>query len=569
MSKMMNLKYMVALSGLVLGSTATAVPVTCAAMGGSLSGSVCTVPLNAVYGISANDLTNDNDNDIIIGRTSDTATVTTFTLTNNNQPIPLVPAPLVLDIQNTDELVMDASALPGSNLDLQGGNDLLTNIVSGVTTKVTVNGNLLTGSGDDTAILDEVVFNGNTQSGDGNDTLTFSNSSVTGEILSEADDDSLTMLDTTVVGNSNGGTGNDSFVCDGSTATNGSFITGNILAGDGADVFHIYDSSTVVGDIDAGAGDDVEFDFNNDSAITGTIIGGAGSDIIHLNDNAKVDDVFMDDDNAAIGVPGNATIGQGNDHLWLNGANIQVAGTVRLDGGDDYSTPSDNLTDILHLNGWSGTAPQLTNWELIELTNGANVYVAQNTDAGAWSTAVGTTLRADGTTVMTGDVTNEGTLILLDTATSGGVTNNGDIIAEDGNTDDNPVNNGDVSGGNVHLDVNPANHGSDILTITGDNTGTLVIFLNNIDTTNSSDSQNIPLVVVNGNSGSATLEGGAMTYVAGGVTYDLLLLGDTWTLVPRLAPTPAQPVPAISNFGLFSMLLVMLLGAFAFTHRKQ
>lgn len=568
MKKTPSLKYALMLSGFAFANIASSIPTSCSGIGGTLSGSVCTIPLNTVGGVSANNLTNDNDNDIIIGRTSGTAMVTTFTLTNNSQPIP-VPVPLVLDIQSTNELVMDTTGLPGSTLELKGGNDLLTNIVSGVTTKVTVSGNLSTGAGNDTAILDNVTFNGNTQSGSDNDTLTFSNSTVTGNILSQAGDDRLTMIDTTINGDSEGGDGNDHFICDGSTTTNGSSITGNIIAGNGADAFHIYDRSTVTGDIDAGAGDDIEFDFNNDSTVTGTIIGGAGSDVIHLNHNAKVDNVFMDDNNAAIGVPGNTTIGQGSDNLWLNGSNIQVATTVRLDGGDDYSTPSDNLTDVIHFNGWSGTAPQLTNWELIELTNGANVYIAQNTDAGAWSTAVGTTLRADGTTVMTGEVTNDGTLILLDTATSGGVVNNGDIIAQDGNTDDNPVNNGNVSGGNVHLDVNPANHGSDILTITGDNTGTLVIYLTNIDTTNSSDSQNIPLVVVNGNPGSATLENGAMTYTAGGVIYDLLLLGDTWTLVPRLAPTPPQPIPAISNFGLFSLLLMTLLGAFACTARKQ
>lgn len=364
-----------------------------------------------------------------------------------------------------------------------------------------------------------------------------------------------------MIGNINGGKGDDTMLVQGTSATNKVTITGNIDGGEDSDKLTVTFAS-VTGDIIMGAGNDgdandVKFDTN--AVINGRIIGNSGDDTVHVNNNASIDDVFMDSPSAAtpVGVANGVGRTAGTDHLWINGSAVQLDSAKRLDGGDDVSD-ADGKIDILHLNGWSGTAPTLTNWERINLTSAASVVLPRETTAGTINIANGTTLRPMDD--------NTGNDVAAHNITAN-VVNNGTLTYQDSATNDNPTITGNYSGtGRVLLDINSSDHGSDILTITGDNTGTIDININNLATT--SDSQDIPLVTVNGsNKGSAIINGGGDTYTVGGVTYKLKLLGSTWTLVVQKQQSAPATVPAIGWLSLLSMIGLMVITVFSYKRR--
>ncbi|WP_218110585.1 autotransporter outer membrane beta-barrel domain-containing protein [Ostreibacterium oceani] len=168
------------------------------------------------------------------------------------------------------------------------------------------------------------------------------------------------------------------------------------------------------------------------------------------------------------------------------------------------------------------------------------------------------------TTVSASTFINDGTTGLFDTSTLAivgvpptPVINNSLLTLSDDATDDTPTIIGDFeNNGTVRLDINTGTHESDLLTIDGNVTAPLVIYLNNLDPANS-DIMNIPLIRVTGDANSASLSDGTTTYIAAGVTYQLRLIADTWTLVPRIGP-PA-PIPANHFLSLLLLIGLMIL----------
>lgn len=99
---------------------------------------------------------------------------------------PMSTTPLVLTFSNATELRLNT----GSGLDLKGGHDVLTNIDGSTITKVTVEGNLNTGAGNDTARLtNATLVNSHVTTGTGTDTLIFTDSTMTGSMDAEDDND--------------------------------------------------------------------------------------------------------------------------------------------------------------------------------------------------------------------------------------------------------------------------------------------------------------------------------------------------------------------------------------------
>lgn len=522
-------------------------------------------------GWDANDLTDDNNQAINIGTTTATtppAGRAWFQLVNPNTSTVAGAAASNALVFGTpiDIYFAGATALTlniTGTLDLQGGDDILTNIVAGVVTPVTVNGNLNTGAGNDTANLEDAIMNGDVSSGAGRDTLTFTDSQMTGNIDSDGGRDTMNLLGTTsVIGNIFSRGGIDTMLIQGDDATNRVTVTGNINGGGGSDLLDV-SYATINGNITMGNGNDGDGDdvrFRQDAIVNGRIVGNNGDDTTHIDDNASIDNVFMDDPAAVnpVGVANGVTGNAGTDNLWINGANVQLDAAMRLDGGDDVSD-ADGLIDQLHFNGWSGTAPTLTNWERINLTNAAVIVLPRDTTAGTINIAAGTTLRPMDD--------NSGADVAAYNITAN-VVNNGTLTYQDGATNDTPQITGDYSGnGQLLLDIDTSDNSSDVLTINGDNTGTINIVVNNLGAT--SNWQNIPLVTVTGATGNATVNGGN-TYTGGGVNYQLQLLGNTWTLVPvsrALLGGATQPVPATGLWALLTMVALMLGGVF--TRQRQ
>jgi Ca2+-binding RTX toxin-like protein len=139
------------------------------------------------------------DQAIDIFRNDDTTSVVAFdnygTLTGTSG--------IAIDGDSTNpDHIFNAGVINGS-VDLQAGNNMLTNTATGV-----VNGSYLVTSGDDTLINDGGIF-GDVQTGNGNDVVRNSGL-ITGDVLLSGDDDTYTAAgDGRVDGVIDGGVGND------------------------------------------------------------------------------------------------------------------------------------------------------------------------------------------------------------------------------------------------------------------------------------------------------------------------------------------------------------------------
>ncbi|MPV85353.1 pertactin-like passenger domain-containing protein [Ostreibacterium oceani] len=491
----------VVMTTLALGAltVAKAQTVACASVG-TLAGDKCTLNGANIAGVNINSLT-DNAVDSIV-------------VTESGAGVRIQAAPLDITITDAIHLELITSTLGATGLDLQGGDDTLTNNESGTGRELTISGNMTGGDGNDTADVVGINVNGDVFGNAGDDTLTFTQSM--------------------------------------GPPVRRSVVTGNIDGGDDNDTLSV-SFTDVTGDLIGGLGDD-SLTVSGDATVVGLIDGGDGNDAMTVGDSASVDDI---------------NAGAGDDTVLVNSTfsgplTTHVALNAPIDGGDGV--------DTFTFENWEGTPPDLLNWETLNLTAsivtlGLTTAVTDLVDIDPDSILeIGTTLG-----MTTALLTNAGELRLFDQAVvtvSNELANSNRVTLVDGATDDTPTVTGNFNNtGTVALDINTADHSADLLTITGDNTAQLTLALSNLDPANS-DNTNIPLVTVNGAPGTAVLEGGGTTLTAGGVTYELQLLTDTWTLVPLAGG--AGGAVSIPSTGLTSLVLALSgLAGIAFTVMRR
>lgn len=430
----MKAKYLFALGLLSSVSyTAMALEQHCIEYYGTLTGTRCAVNMNDL-GINLGYIIIHTD---VNAGTSDGDDTITLSQENGMGHI-YMPYPLAADgfadLYFNDALELDITVPNG--LDMEGGDDTLTNVVGDIIGAGSLAGNINLGTGNDTVILQDYVYLGGTiDAGDGNDSVslintTFANGTV---VIMGSGNDTGIITSSTVNGDIFANEGSDELTVNGTT-----LINGNIYSGDGEsdeNLIAMYNQASVNGNINGGTGIDNIYLYN-EAAIIGDTKTGANDDVMELNDSASVVLVNMED---------------GSDALTINGADVIINGT--LDGGDDISS-ADGWVDVLTFNNWSGSAPDMINWETIQLNaslmdlgDSSNIVVSDfNIDASSVLTAVG------GPHVISGNVDNLGTIDMSDNNPTGGLTVGGNYTGS----------------GTLVFDVNLANEQSDILTVGGD-----------------------------------------------------------------------------------------------------
>jgi len=258
--------------------------------------------------------------------------------------------------------------------------------------------------------------------------------------------------------------------------------------------------------------------------VTGAVTGGTGYGIsttggnttIALDAGAAVSStagkgIFNDSGdstttvNTGASVAGKIVLGNGSDDLTFAGGTF--SGVTLFDGGDDTSA-GDGFTDILSFIGFSGalTGATVINWENVVIGAGSTMSFSDNAlSAGALTVASGGVLDTSGSNfALTGNLTNRGTVTMLNGAA-------GDAITVSGN----------FSGiGNLNVDINTTLDTADTLAIAGNSSGTTQVTVTN-QTPGVATGNRITLVTVGGTSAASdfTLAGGPVTY--GAFDYDL------------------------------------------------
>ncbi len=369
--------------------------------------------------------------------------------------------------------------------------------------------------GDDTTVTGTV--SGGASGPDGRNFITINTTGTVGEVAGDAGDDQIWLVGGTVLGNVATGSGNDRIMLNGGSvvgavdAGNGnnavnlmSGSAGAVRAGTGNDVVQLGGAS-ISGPLDTGAGDDTIV------LIAGSaraVLAGAGNDTVNWNSAAATTPLV--------------NMGAGDDVLNINDAAINLAGVV-LDGGTGNST--------LNLNAaWSGVleGANTLGWQTINLnggtllvSNGAitagtlavngggvlnasnNLVVNGNLAVGAGSTLIAGNNTGTNRPVVSGNLTNAGT---IDLRSPTGVVAAGDILTIEGNYI--------TLSNTLRLDVAlDAGSASDQVVVRGNLVGNGTIVINNAGGTGSLTSgDGIRVVGVDGSSagGSLSLAGGTI-----------------------------------------------------------
>ena len=348
-----------------------------------------------------------------------------------------------------------------------------------------------------------------------------------------------------VTGTIEGAGGADIIVVDGDGVVTGVVHGG----GEGADVSAAQDSGDIitinttgmVGGVDGDLGDDIitllagTIGNNVEGDVGDDVITLAGATIIGAVDGGAGDDAFV----WSSGNLASFTGGDGSDAAVVTAT--EYDGTQLLDGGDDLSG-ADGFSDSLTLLGLSVTTSgaNLNNWENIIVDGGTLGLTGTLAVGTAGETATGLTVTNAGVVDMGTTLTINGNVSVDAGATvdatgggagvyivSGNVSNDGTLTAQDGAVGDAFTVNGDYAGGGTYLiDVDFSTDTTDVLVVNGDISGVTMIDAGSIV---SMASGNVVLVVdVSGASpaGSFVLAGGAVT--VGSFTYDLAQIGLDW-----------------------------------------
>ncbi|WP_238321725.1 autotransporter outer membrane beta-barrel domain-containing protein, partial [Halocynthiibacter namhaensis] len=289
----------------------------------------------------------------------------------------------------------------GIEIDSQTGNTGIVQIANGATIGVGVGARAGIWDKDGDAIVTSAglvngVPNGIAiDTGDGEDTVNLIAGSVTnGDVDTGSEDDIVNVV----------------------SATSGVLATlnGGIITGSGEDTVILADGSVVTDGLDTGDDNDT-FTIGSNSADVASLAGG-------------IDAGFGDDSGALLMgsvVAGDILMNRGSDDLTIDGG-ADITGATMIDGGDDASI-ADGEIDILHLNGGTRSfdGGDLTNWETVNLTGGADITFSGSALVTGSATGTGphgqpygltvqsgATARFDGNFTVDGNLNNAGTVDL-------------------------------------------------------------------------------------------------------------------------------------------------------------
>ncbi|WP_407944959.1 autotransporter outer membrane beta-barrel domain-containing protein [Ostreibacterium oceani] len=218
-----------------------------------------------------------------------------------------------------------------------------------------------------------------------------------------------------------------------------------------------------------------------------------------------------------------------------------LAGSVindLLDGGDDVGS-ADGMVDTLNFDGLTITAPDMMNWELTNVINGANVTFADDFTTETLTTdSASTAVLADALTI-TGDVLNDGTINMQSGTATGTATIDGNLTGS----------------GTLAISIDVGADIADVLTVTGDSTGASVAITPNPISAVPATGNDVLVATVNGTpaAGDFTLPNGTTMQTINGVTYELVLVGDNWFLRANGTPMIAK-IPSVSVLGLLLLM---------------
>lgn len=327
------------------------------------------------------------------------------------------------------------------------------------------------------------------------------------------------------------GSENDTVNSGGNVAGVFATLTGGIVTGDGEDTVTLAGGSVISGGLNTGADDDI-FTIGSSTTTVSSLIGG-------INAGTGDDTGLLA---AGSVVAGDILMADGSDTLTIDGA-ADITGTTAIDGGDDTS-PADGFIDILHLNGGvrSFDGGDLTNWETVNLTGGADItfsggalVTGSAAGTGPHGQPYGLTVqsgafaRFDGAFIIDGNLNNAGTVDLTTDGALGTILNVQsdyvgtagsslliDVFLEDGGLDNVPSNDAPIS---------------DQLLVQGDASGTTSVFVTNLAGPGNytdlnqngtvDNNEGILFAQVEGNSSTGLFTlGGPVT--VGAFTYDLV-----------------------------------------------
>lgn len=286
----------------------------------------------------------------------------------------------------------------------------------------TIAGNATFGAGVDTVTLLDAAstgmrIDGSLNQGDGNNVFQMNNGSITGALIQGGGAD-ITQFSGGTIGSVSQGGGVDSFQMSGGT------ILGDVDQGDGLDDFTM-NAGTIVGAFLSGDRatmtggsigrvnmllDDNFFDMQR-GRIVSNLVTGFGNDTIWVSGDSYIGgNVSVSGGADLVRITGGTVNGQilmsvGADRLeWIGGGQVN---NFILMGGDDDTALLQNLTDVnvaptplidgglgidtLTLdNSQLGTPGKYTNWEVVNLDNGARFALGGTFTLGDTGTGTGT-----------------------------------------------------------------------------------------------------------------------------------------------------------------------------------
>lgn len=256
---------------------------------------------------------------------------------------------------------------------------------------------------------------------------------------------------------------------------------------------------------------------NNNGTITGSITLADGNDRIALNDGSNTTSPTI-------------MMAGGLDQLLV--ANVASLTTDELNGGGNAVIGDETgWDDVLTFERFVGSAPPTLNWEYININADAQVTLTNNTQAGQVATnSTGVWQLPDGHSVQAN------------------VANNGSASMVDGSAGTFSVQ-GDASGSGVLLlDVDVSTGDADVLTVSGNTTGsTMQIDPRNISA-GAASNQDIEIIRVGGTTatGDFVMLGGGTSYVPSGLaapnqsTCDSATVSVEVNKIPDVTPPAAQ-----------------------------
>ncbi|MPV86648.1 beta strand repeat-containing protein [Ostreibacterium oceani] len=245
-------------------------------------------------------------------------------------------------------------------------------------------------------------------------------------------------------------------------------------------------------------------------------------------------------------VTGDINLGDGSDTLNYTGGAING----QLNGGDGVSS-ADGMVDTLNYDGLTITAPDMMNWELTNVINGANVTFANDFETETLTTdSASTAVLADALTI-TGDVVNDGTINMQSGTATGTATIDGNLTGS----------------GTLAISIDVGADIADVLTVTGDSTSASIAIHPNPISAVPATGNDVLVATVDGTTaaGDFTLPNGTTMQTINGVTYELVLVGNNWFLRANGTPTSNSPaaIPSTSVWALLAAMLVMMFAAMA------